>query len=128
MLNLFSTQSQSKIRGILALAFLEIEGGATEEAAMEENELNEFVGVPVEAVLMNSGIVIRGVIKEIKDGYAKFSSFENLFVLVHGKRLSIKFMLAGSFDDLEALLRNLLFPCELFDKCRKLKVEAESQT
>lgn len=93
---------------------------------MEENELSEFVGVPVEAVLMDSRIVIRGVIKEIKDGYAKFSSFENLFVLVHGKRLSIKFMLAASFDDLEALLRNLLFPCKLFDKCRKLKVEAES--
>ncbi|HEX3036734.1 MAG TPA: hypothetical protein VHT73_16720 [Thermodesulfobacteriota bacterium] len=92
---------------------------------MEENELRDFVGVPVEAVLMNSRIVVRGVIDGIKDGYAKFASFENVFVLVYGKRLSIKFMLAASFDDLEALLKNLLFPCRLFDKCRKLKIEAE---
>jgi hypothetical protein len=91
---------------------------------MTENEMKQFVGVPVEAVLMDSGMVVRGIIQTVENGHVRFSEFEDIFVLVHGRRLSIKFMLSGSFEDLEALLKNLLFPCDLFDKCRKLKDDA----
>jgi hypothetical protein len=92
------------------------------EVVMKEEEIRQFVGVPIEASVMGSRMVIRGVFQEVKDRYIKFSSIEDLFVLVHGRRLSIKLMLAGSFMDLEALLKNLSFPCGIFDRCRRLKI------
>lgn len=89
---------------------------------MKDDEIREFIGVPMEAVIMDSKMVLRGTIKLVQNGLAQFSSIEEVFVLVHGKRLSIKFMLSGSFADLEALLKNLWFPCSLFDRCRRLKI------
>ena len=88
---------------------------------MKDDEIREFVGFPIEAVIMDSRMVVRGTIESVQNGLAQFSSIEEVFVLVHGKRLSIKFMLSGSFADLKALLENLSFPCSLFDKCRRLK-------
>jgi len=89
---------------------------------MKDDEIREFIGVPVEAVIMDSRIVLRGTIESVQSGLAQFSSIEEVFVLVHGKRLSIKSMLSGSFEDLEVLLKNLCFPSGLFDKCRRLKI------
>ncbi|MGE5444121.1 MAG: hypothetical protein ACM3SR_05880 [Ignavibacteriales bacterium] len=89
---------------------------------MKDDEIREFIGVPMEAVIMDSKMVLRGTIKLVQNGLAQFSSIEEVFVLVHGKRLSIKFMLSGSFADLETLLKNLWFPYSLFDKCRRLKI------
>ena len=89
---------------------------------MKDDEIREFIGVPIEAVIMDSRMVVRGTIESVQNGFAKFSSIEDLFVLVHGRRLSIKSMLSGSFADLEVLLGNLSFPCSLFDKCRRLKI------
>jgi hypothetical protein len=90
---------------------------------MKDDEIREFIGVPIEAVAMDSRMVIRGTIEVIQNGLARFSSIEEVFVLVHGRRLSIKLMLSGSFMDLVALLKNLWFPCSLFDKCRRLKTQ-----
>jgi hypothetical protein len=89
---------------------------------MTEQEIKQFVGMNIEAVVMESRIVIRGILKGVENGFAKFSSIEDIFVLVHGKRLSMKLMLSGSFTDLEALLNKLSFPCSIFDKCGVLKL------
>jgi hypothetical protein len=89
---------------------------------MNDDEIREFIGVPIEAVIMDSRMVVRGTIESVQNGLAQFSSIEEVFVLVQGKRLSIKSMLSGSFADLEVLLKNLWFPAKLFDKCRKLKI------
>ncbi|MBI2488081.1 MAG: hypothetical protein HYW01_14280 [Deltaproteobacteria bacterium] len=89
---------------------------------MKEQDIKQFVGMNIEAVVMESRIVIRGILKGVENGFAKFSSIEDIFVLVHGKRLSMKLMLSGSFTDLEALLNKLSFPCSIFDKCRVLKM------
>lgn len=89
---------------------------------MKDDEIREFVGVPIEALIVDSRMVLRGTIESVKDGLAHFSSIEELFVFVHGKRLSIKYMISGSFLDLETLLTNLWFPCSLFDKCRRIKI------
>ncbi|GBD38032.1 hypothetical protein HRbin37_00277 [bacterium HR37] len=91
---------------------------------MRQEELIKFVGVPVDAVIMNSRMVIRGVIDKVEDGYVRFSSIEDLFVLVHGRRLSIRLMLAGSFMELEELLQRVLIPCNLFESCRQRKLKA----
>jgi hypothetical protein len=91
---------------------------------MRQEELIKFVGVPVDAVIMNSRMVIRGVIDKVEDGYVRFSSIEDLFVLVHGRRLSIRLMLAGSFMELEELLQMVLIPCNLFESCRQRKLKA----
>ncbi len=88
---------------------------------MKEDEVRQFIGVPIEAVIMDARMVIIGTIEVVQNGLAKFSSLEEVFVLVHGRRLSIKSMISGSFMDLEILLKNLWFPCNLFDKCRKIK-------
>jgi hypothetical protein len=66
---------------------------------------------------MGYRIVLKGTLAGVEKGYVKFSSIDELFVLLHGKRLSLKLMLAASFSDLKALLSNLLFPCGIFDKC-----------
>lgn len=87
---------------------------------MKQDDLMQCIGIPIEAVIMNSRIILKGTLEAINNGFAKFSEVEDLFVLVHGRRLSIKFMLSGSFIDLEALLKNLQFPCSLFGECRKL--------
>ena len=91
---------------------------------MKEQEIKQFVGMNIETVVMGSRIVIRGILKGVENGFAKFSSIEDIFVLVHGKRLSMKLMLSGSFTDLEALLNNLTFPCSIFDECKVLKKES----
>ena len=85
---------------------------------MNEIELRQFSGKRIEAVLMGYKMVLRGTLAGVERGYVKFSSVDELFVLVHGKRLSLKLMLAASFSDLEALLSSLLFPCGIFDKCK----------
>jgi hypothetical protein len=85
---------------------------------MNEIELRQFSEKRVEAVLMDYRMVLKGTLQGVDKGYVKFSSIDELFVLVHGKRLSLKLMLAASFSDLEALLNNLLFPCRIFDKCK----------
>jgi hypothetical protein len=87
---------------------------------MKHDDLKSFVGFSVEAVIMGSRMVLKGTLEELQDGFAKFSKIEDLFVLVHGKRLSLRLMLSGSFIDLEALLKNLCFPCSLFDTCKKI--------
>lgn len=87
---------------------------------MEHDDLKSFIGFPVEVVIMGSKMVLKGTLEKLHDGFAKFSAIEDLFVLVQGKRLSLKLMLSGSFIDLEALLRNLWFPCSLFDTCKKV--------
>ncbi len=89
---------------------------------MNDDEIREFIGVPIEALIMGSKMVLRGIIESVEDGHAQFSSIEEVFVFVHGKRLSIKYMISGSFLDLEALLKNLWFPCSLFDKCGRIKI------
>jgi hypothetical protein len=89
---------------------------------MKDDEIREFIGVPIEAVIMDSRMVVRGTIKAVQNGLAQFSSIEEVFALLHGRRLSIKSMLSGSFIDLEVLLKNLWFPCSLFDKCRRFKI------
>lgn len=88
---------------------------------MNETEMKQFVGRNVEAVLMNTRMVLRGALQGVDRGYAKFSSIDELFVLVHGRRLSIKLMLAGSFNDLADLMQDLLFPCSIFDKCKSIE-------
>jgi hypothetical protein len=88
---------------------------------MMEDEIKRYVGVPIEAVVMDSRMVIRGTLDAVDRGQARFSSIEDIFVLVHGRRLSMKLMLSGSFIDLEALLRNLSFPCSVFDSCRRIR-------
>jgi hypothetical protein len=90
---------------------------------MKDDEMREFIGVPIEAVIMGSRMVLRGTVESVQNGLAQLSSIEEVFILVHGKRLSIKFMLSGSFADLRDLLENLWFPCSLFDKCRRLKTQ-----
>ena len=85
---------------------------------MNEIELKQFIGKRIEAVIMGYKMVLKGTLAGVEKGYVKFSSIDELFVLVHGKRLSLKLMLAASFSDLEALLGNLLFPCGIFDKCK----------
>jgi hypothetical protein len=87
---------------------------------MTEDDIKQFIGVSVEVVIMGSKMVLMGTLEKVNNGFAKFSTIEDLFVVVHGKRLSLKLMLSGSFMDLEALLKNLWFPCSLFDKCRRL--------
>ena len=87
---------------------------------MKQDDLMLFIGVPIEVAIMDSRIVLKGIIEAVNNEFAKFSEIEDLFVLVHGRRLSIKLMLSGSFIDLEALLKNLQFPCSLFDECRRL--------
>lgn len=89
---------------------------------MKEHEMKQFVGMPIEAIVLDSRMIIKGMLRQVVNGHVKFSSIEDLFVLVHGKRLSIKFMLAGSFADLDALLNEVCFPCGIFDKCRVLKM------
>ena len=85
---------------------------------MNEIELRQFSGKHIEAVLMGYKMVLKGTLAGVEKGYVKFSSIDELFVLVHGKRLSLKLMLAGSFVDLGDLLSNLLFPYGIFDKCK----------
>jgi hypothetical protein len=87
---------------------------------MKQDELKQFIGVPVEVVILDLRMVLIGTLEKVNNSFAKFSTIENLFVLVHGRRLSIKLMLSGSFIDLEALLTNLWFPCSIFNKCRRL--------
>ncbi len=87
---------------------------------MSQDDLMQFVGIPIEAVIMDSRMVLKGSLESVNNGFAKFSEIEDLFVLVHGRRLSVKLMLSGSFMDLQALLKNLLIPCSLFDKCIRL--------
>lgn len=87
---------------------------------MKQDDLMQFIGVPIEVAIMDSSIVLNGILEAINNEFAKFSEIEELYVLVHGRRLSIKLMLSGSFIDLEALLKNLQFPCSIFDGCRKL--------
>lgn len=89
---------------------------------MRDDEIRELIGFPIEAVILDSRMVLRGTVESVQNGFIKFSLVEDLFVLIQGRRLSIKSMLSGSFADLEALLENLLFPCSLFDKCRRLKI------
>jgi len=90
---------------------------------MKEDEIKRYVEMPIEAVVMDSRMVIRGTLESVDKGHTKFSSIEDIFVLVHGKRLSMKLMLAGSFIDIEGLLKNLSFPCSIFDRCWRLRVE-----
>jgi hypothetical protein len=85
---------------------------------MNEIELKQLSGKHIEAVLMGHRMVLRGTLLGVDRGYVKFSSIDELYVLVHGKRLSLKLMLAGSFVDLGDLLSNLLFPSDIFDKCK----------
>src|SRR3989304_9251810 len=87
---------------------------------MKQGDLEQCIGMPIEAVFMNSRIIFKGILEAVNNEFAKFSEIEELYVLVHGRRLSIKLMLSGSFIDLEALLKNLQFPCSIFDGCRKL--------
>ncbi len=91
---------------------------------MKEQEIKQFLGIPVESIVLDCRMIIKGTLREVANGHVKFSSIEDIFVLVHGKRLSIKLMLAGSFADLEALLKNLFFPCSIFNKCKVVKKES----
>ena len=53
---------------------------------MKEDELGQFAGVPIEAIIMDSRMVLRGTIETVQNGLARFSTIEEVFVLVHGKR------------------------------------------
>ncbi|MGQ0793040.1 MAG: hypothetical protein ACT4NX_03020 [Deltaproteobacteria bacterium] len=88
---------------------------------MREQDIKQFIGVPVEAFLMESKMVLRGVFKEVAEGMVKLSSLDDVFVLSHGRRLSMKLMLAGSFTELEFLLKNVSYPCGAFVRCRAIK-------
>jgi hypothetical protein len=90
---------------------------------VKEQEMKQFVGLPIEAIVLDSRMIVNGTLIQVVNGHVKFSSIEDLFVLVHGKRLSIKLMLAGSFADLGGLLKEVCFPCSMFDKCRILNMK-----